>query len=135
MTNLDYLRKASVEDVAIELVCNPFQSAVAAKEWLLSERKTFPNYTNEQILELKVSHSYELITVKELLKKILLQFIKEGENFSSKRPFGDSDWDGELIILFVNNGIISGKIDKYGFIQEYDEKQFNIKLQELVQEL
>ena len=137
MTNLDYLRKASVQDIAIELACNKFETAAQTKEWLEKERLNQLELSYKEILELKFYSQdwYREMTVKEFLKKILSTFIRQREEFSTKRPFGNSDWDSDLIILFINKNIIKGKIDKYGGIEDFDFGRFNLILQNLVQEL
>jgi hypothetical protein len=45
----------------------------------------------------------EDITIREFLQKLLLTLFEEMEGFSGKRPFGNSGWDGDLIICLINN--------------------------------
>lgn len=55
----------------------------------------------------------------ELMKKLWL----EQDEFSGKRPFGNSDWDADLILCLINNKLVKGKVDVDGFIQDYDDQE------------
>ena len=137
MTNLEYIKQASVQEIAIELACNQFETATQAKEWLEKDKEDKLILSFKEILDLEFYSQdwYRTMTVKEFLKKILSTYIREREEFSTKRPFGNSDWDSDLIILFIKKNIIKGKIDKYNSIEDFDFGQFNILLQNIVQEL
>ena len=137
MTNLEWIKQATAEELSIELVCNKFNSAVAAKQWLQSERMQAPVLSMEEILELKFFSSdlCEIVTVRTFLKTLLSKLLGEKEMFNSKRPFGNSDWDSDLIILFVKNHIISGRVGVDRSIEYYNENQFNLIIQELIKEL
>ena len=138
MTNLEWIKQASAEDLAIELVlCKKFFSAVDTKQWLLQEREENLSYNLDEVLELAFFSTDldKFITVREFLKKILSTFIIEREQFSSKRPFGNSDWDSDLIKLFIKMRIIKGTVDEYDDIEDFDNKKFNLILQKLIKEL
>lgn len=91
----------------------------------------------KEILKLKF-YSNDLhreITIKGFFKELLKKLLKEKEMFSSKRPFGNSDWDGDLIICLIKNNIINGKIDEDGYIEDYDWKHYDIVLEMLIKSL
>lgn len=127
MTNLEWIKQASPEDIAIEIVCYKFMDADTAKTWLNSERLENEVYDFQAILELPFFSQdlYKTVTVREFLQTLLSRFVEEREQFSTKRPFGNSDWDSDLIILFIKKHIMKGKIDQYGNIEEFNYKQFN----------
>ncbi len=60
-------------------------------------------------------------TVREYLKKLLFTLFDEGESFSGKRPFGNSDWEYQLYKAFVVAGAVKGTVDEYGDLQEFDQ--------------
>ena len=91
----------------------------------------------EEILNLKF-YSKDLdreITIKDFFKKLLKTLFKEKETFDSKRPFGNSDWDCDLIVCLIKNNIIYGKLDEDGYIEDYDEKRYDLMLQILIENL
>lgn len=93
--------------------------------------------TNKEILKLKF-YSNDLdreITIKDFFKELLKTLLKEKEMFSSKRPFGNSDWDSDLIVCLIKNNIIYGKLDEDGFIEDYDWKHFDFLMESLIKSL
>ena len=60
-------------------------------------------------LRVKFNFEDETITVREYLHKLLETLWIEGEGFSSKRPFGNSGWENDLIIPLVKAGFVEGK--------------------------
>lgn len=91
----------------------------------------------EEILNLKF-YSKDLdkeLTIKDFFKKLLVTLFKEKEMFDSKRPFGNSDWDDDLIVCLIKNNIIHGKLDEEGYIEFYDEVRYNLMLHILLENL
>lgn len=64
-------------------------------------------------------------TVGDYLVTLLALLWEEGELFSSKRPFGNSNWEYDLYFPLVRNGLIGGVIDDGGFLEEVDEEAGN----------
>lgn len=62
------------------------------------------------------------LTLKEYLKETLLTFIREGESFSGKRPFGNSDWDWQIYkgLIALDNSL--GTLDEDGYIATVDSE-------------
>jgi hypothetical protein len=53
---------------------------------------------------------------------LLAEVWREEEGFSGKRPFGNSDWQHDLMIPLVKAKVIEGKLDVDGYIEDYDRK-------------
>lgn len=52
-------------------------------------------------------------TVRDYLKALLLKVWEEAENFSGKRPFGNSGWEYEVYESLGAAGIINTSIDDW----------------------
>ena len=62
----------------------------------------------DQVLDLKIKDSVlgESVSIRKYLKSILVELIEQGESFSGKRPFGDSDWLNDLYGPLADVGLI-----------------------------
>ena len=67
---------------------------------------------------------HKILTIREYFKTILKTLFREGERFSGKRPFGNSGWEWDLAKPLIKAGIISGKLDEDGYIEEFDEDAY-----------
>ena len=77
---------------------------------------------NKEILNLEF-HSEDLnenVTIREYFYKLMEAFWNEKENFSPKRPLGNSDWDGDIILCLIKNKLVEGSIDENGWLDDYD---------------
>jgi len=77
-------------------------------------------------LRVKFNFEDETITVREYLHKLLETLWIEGEGFSSKRPFGNSGWENDLIIPLVQAGFIEGKfsdvlLDEESYLESFNQ--------------
>ena len=63
------------------------------------------------------------------------KLFEEKECFSSKRPFGNSDWDGDLCVCLIENKVVDGEIDENGYIENVDWGYFDIVIQRLIESL
>ena len=93
--------------------------------------------SNDEILKLKF-YSKDLdrkITIKKFFQELLLTLFKEKEMFNSKRPFGNSDWDCDLIICLIKNNVIYGKLDEDDYIEDYDWEHYDSVLEKLIKSL
>jgi len=54
------------------------------------------------------------IAIRDWLEKILTKLMEEEDSFSSKHPFGDSDWMFDLPYALVKAGAVNGDIDEDG---------------------
>lgn len=78
--------------------------------------------TPQEILEIKF-YSGDLnkkVTIREYFYKIMQALWDEGESFSGKRPLGNSGWEGDFIGALIKEGVLEGKIDEDGMIEEHD---------------
>lgn len=99
------------------------------------------NYKDILKLEFYSNDFYKRITIGYYLEKLLLTLldknkIEEGESFSGKHPFGNSDWESDIAICLVENNIIEGKIERYkdnSIISfDYDWRQYAKIMSELI---
>lgn len=80
--------------------------------------------TPNEILEIRFfcdDLGYKL-TIREWLCELLLRLWDKGEGFSGKRPFGNSGWEWDVVPALIEAGVITGKIDDDGYVDECDEK-------------
>lgn len=59
-------------------------------------------------------------TIRNYLFKLLQAVWDEGEGFSGKRPFGNSDWEYELFTALGRAGLIKATFDADGYLGEFD---------------
>jgi len=80
-----------------------------------------------EVLDLKFYSNdlYKEVTIREYFYHLMKTLWEEQENFSGKRPLGNSDWDGDLIKCLIQNKLIKGTIDEDGYIDDYDYKEIN----------
>jgi hypothetical protein len=62
-------------------------------------------------------------TIGGYLKALLLRLWEEGEGFSGKHPFGNSGWTTDLAKPLVVAGVISGRLDADGYVDDYRESE------------
>ena len=75
------------------------------------------------------------ITVRDYLRKLLERLWIEKEEFSGKRPFGNSGWDHELFAPLIKSGHIGGMLDQYGYIEDVNYNQANEFVKQLILEV
>jgi hypothetical protein len=56
----------------------------------------------------------ESLTVRQYLVKLLSTLWRDGESFSSKRPFGNSSWQFEIEDALASDGRVATVTDEYG---------------------
>lgn len=92
---------------------------------------------DKEILELRF-YSNDLdeeITIKDFFKVLLKKLFEEKECFSGKRPFGNGGWEYDLCACLIENKIVNGEIDKYGYIETCDWGYFDIVVERLIESL
>lgn len=57
-------------------------------------------------------------TVRDYLHELLQTLWRETEDFSGKRPFGNSGWEFELYAPLIKSGHISGRLDEDGYVDK-----------------
>jgi hypothetical protein len=61
-------------------------------------------------------------TIGGYLIALLHELWRDREDFSGKRPFGNSGWPGELERTLIRAGLVSGTLDEWGGIDDVDSK-------------
>ena len=61
-------------------------------------------------------------TIGGYLVALLRTLWDEDEGFSGKRPFGNSGWTWDLYVPLVKAGVISGRLDSDGYIEDCDDE-------------
>lgn len=59
-------------------------------------------------------------TIREYLHILVTRLWLEGEDFSGKRPFGNSGWQYEIYKALIQGGFVEGSLDIYNDIEEID---------------
>ncbi len=74
----------------------------------------------------------EEVTIVEWLRKLLSTIWIEQDQFSGKRPFGNSSWSWDPVPALHQAGIVNCKVDEDGFIESFpleeEEKYFKLIL-------
>lgn len=106
--------------------CAKYWADVIADK-LLSEGVSVPQKatdreTNKNIgsLEFYCNDLGKKISIHDYLIELLKTLWEEQDEFSGKRPFGNSGWDYDLIGCLIANHIIEGKLDEDGYVIEGD---------------
>lgn len=63
-------------------------------------------------------------TVGDYLRSLLRTLWSEGESFSGKRPFGNSNWEDELYNALFVGGFVGGFVED-GYAEDVDYKAAN----------
>lgn len=61
-------------------------------------------------------------TIREYLKALLRTLWDEGDSFSGKRPFGNSDWQMDLEVALIEAELVEGEINDDGDIVDADDR-------------
>ena len=68
-----------------------------------------------KILDIEFEHnSIGTTTLRKCFTQILTDVWVECEGFSGKRALGDSDWQNDIYVMLIKNGVIQGTIDEDG---------------------
>jgi hypothetical protein len=79
---------------------------------------------NDPILDLtfECSDLDKTLTVRAYLKILLATLWTKAEGFSGKRPFGNGGWQFDIYKALLVAGLIDGKLDSDGYVEEADLK-------------
>lgn len=78
--------------------------------------------TPQQVLALPMpENDANAATIRDYLITLLVTLWDEKEGFSGKRPFGNSDWDSDLIVALIQADAIEGELDEDGYIGSCDD--------------
>lgn len=88
----------------------------------------------KEILDLEMTRNdIQAKTVKDYLKALLIGVWEEEEDFSGKRPFGNSGWKISIYRTLAKHGIIAGKLDNDGNVTSVDFDEYD-KADKLISE-
>ncbi len=59
-------------------------------------------------------------TIRAYLKALLLELWEKEEGFSGKRPFGNSGWKQPVEVALIRAGLVGGKLDLDGYVEDID---------------
>lgn len=87
-----------------------------------------------EILQLKIGDcdAGKDLTIKGYLHALLMRVWERGEEFSGKRPFGNSGWEYDLYVPLIKNGVVAGTLDEDGFIEDCNNDECEAKVCELI---
>ena len=71
-------------------------------------------------------------SIREYLMLLLTELWRREEGFSGKRPFGNGGWKWDLYYPLVKGGFLPGAIDEDGDLQEFDQKNADRYVMELI---
>lgn len=60
------------------------------------------------------------VTVSQYFQAIIEALWEEGESFSGKRPLGNSGWTADIIAGLIKEGLVKGKLNEDGYIDDVD---------------
>ena len=67
----------------------------------------------------------EEVTVRKFFSAILIELWNQEEGFSGKRPLGNSGWKRDLKVALINAGVVRGRLDEDGCVEEIDLAAFD----------
>lgn len=92
--------------------------------------------TPAEILALPMQdNDADAATIRDYLVALLAEVWKWGDEFSGKRPFGNSDWWYELYLPLVKAGVIDGDIDEDGNLEDSDNSAGHAAISAAIKEL
>lgn len=75
------------------------------------------------------------VSVRQYFAAIVLRLWTEGEDFSGKRPLGNSGWHYDLWAPLVKAGALRGTVDEYGDVRGGDRDEYEDFVEALIKEL
>lgn len=74
-------------------------------------------------IEIKSADFKKPIKLNDYLCKLLQTLWAESDEFSGKRPFGNSGWQYDVYASLIEVGIIQGKLDEDGYVLSFNTKE------------
>jgi hypothetical protein len=77
---------------------------------------------SESVLDLPIEsgNDADASTVRGYLIELLATLWRQGAGFSSKRPFGESDWQYSIYTALLRAGLVTGQFDENGYVEDVD---------------
>ena len=76
----------------------------------------------------------EPITLAEYLRLLLRTLWVEGEEFSGKSPFGNSDWKYDIYKALIVHNIVDGTLDEGFYVEDINTEKADKLIIQLIQE-
>lgn len=74
-------------------------------------------------------------TIGQYIMLVGAEVFAEQEDFSGKRPFGNSGWIFEVYEALIEAGILEGKVDEDGYLEECDNDEGDAIISQLFEYL
>lgn len=71
-------------------------------------------------------------TLGEYFENLLLTLWDEQEDFSGKRPFGNSGWEYDVYAALISAGVVDGSLDEEGYVTEVTYSAANDIIAEMI---
>lgn len=77
---------------------------------------------SESVLDLPIEpeNDADASTVRGYLLELLATLWQQGEDFSSKRPFGNGAWQYSIYKVLLQAGLVAGRLDEDGYVEDVD---------------
>lgn len=76
--------------------------------------------TSQQVLATPMApNDAGAVIIRDYLKALLTSLWSEGEDFSTKRPFGNSGWQRDVYRALVAANLVPGSFDEYGCLEQF----------------
>ena len=74
-------------------------------------------------------------TIGEYFEKLLLTLWDEQEDFSGKRPFGNSGWEYDVYASLISAGVVDGSLDEEGYVSNVAYSAANDIVCEMIKQI
>jgi hypothetical protein len=71
-------------------------------------------------LPIEPGNDADASTVREYLLELIATLWRQGDGFSSKRPFGESTWQYSIYTALLRAGLVTGQFDEDGYVRDVD---------------
>jgi hypothetical protein len=89
----------------------------------IPDKQKGKNLSSALSIRLERSDAGDNISIRDYLRFQLEKLWEEKEEFSGKRPFGNSGWECDLQKPLIKHGFLKGELDELGDLLEYDDEE------------
>lgn len=75
------------------------------------------------ILNITIQSDGTSMSLRDYLIKLLTTLWKEEDQFSGKRPFGNSGWQYDVYAALIQANLVEGALDEDGYVESINHKQ------------
>jgi hypothetical protein len=92
--------------------------------------------TARQALDLPMpDNDANATSIRSYLVELLAKVWEEGECFNGKRPFGNSGWEYDLFPPLITAGLVTGRLDEDGYVDDIDDRAATLLIAAAIREL